>query len=395
MSATIVACPYLPLKQVLDLGHWKVMPWHQFAEQAPSHAAQPNVQAFRNAMRDADGKEISNPAIIVDANLNLPVELPLDVLWALQLALDLAVMEDFPVYEPPNTDQAQAPCDGTFVCTTDNSRIYLVNGCADNEGFSLEQGFHIRKTLLTETLVAPVELHIRPAPMWIRNPTYIATVFERLREEKHRKLATTLRWLAKAWQNTTALSFEDRMVMIKTGFEAFTGKSKTRECASKLKEHFERCNLKPCEVARAELLWEPKRRRDTLEWTWKEKGKTKTKQVTLLEHWVLCFGELRNAVIHEGKVLAPSEREYQQADSPYRGDWIRVGERILREAIRLELAHTHDRKWLLANPSYAPVIPTLNNSCGFGDAAPDSCDCENAGCSALPVDPPAEVDVAT
>ena len=44
-----------------------------------------------------------------------------------------------------------------------------------------------------------------------------------------------IRLLAKAWRNTPAISWEDRIVLLKTAFEALTGKSKTHEAGAELR----------------------------------------------------------------------------------------------------------------------------------------------------------------
>ena len=52
------------------------------------------------------------------------------------------------------------------------------------------------------------------------------------------------------------------------------------------------------------------------------------------EHWFLSFGVLRNSIIHEGLSL---NTVYNVAGSAYNGEYVWVGERVFREAIKMKL----------------------------------------------------------
>jgi len=49
------------------------------------------------------------------------------------------------------------------------------------------------------------------------------------------QVRTTIEWLGKAWWNTERITWPERIVYIKTGFEALTGTSKSRESARNLR----------------------------------------------------------------------------------------------------------------------------------------------------------------
>lgn len=151
-----------------------------------------------------------------------------------------------------------------------------------------------------------------------------------------RRISTAVRWLAKAWRNTTSLGHEDRVVMLRTAFEALTGTSEAVQAVSILEATF--ANLKDlgATVDNTEhLLWKPDDApQRPLTYTTKG-GKKKTEVVTNLAHWFFTFGAARHQIVHEG--LVPT-LNYQEADSPYNGPMFYVGERLLREAIRSSLA---------------------------------------------------------
>jgi hypothetical protein len=63
-------------------------------------------------------------------------------------------------------------------------------------------------------------------------------------------------------------------------------------------------------------------------------GSTVTHNTTDLQHWFLAFSNARNAVIHKGVV--PKLR-YRGARSRYNGHFVDVGERLLRESIKVSM----------------------------------------------------------
>lgn len=157
-----------------------------------------------------------------------------------------------------------------------------------------------------------------------------------------RRLLIAVEWHAAALSNPVAVTMQQRLIALKTGFEALLETSDSREAARRLRLLFETVaqshyDLFPC----AEVLWSPTERADLVRYyEVQRKGKTIKKQDTRseVEDWFLMLAEARNKIIHEGRASvteypAPPERPL----SRYAGYLFRRGERMLREAIKARL----------------------------------------------------------
>jgi hypothetical protein len=72
------------------------------------------------------------------------------------------------------------------------------------------------------------------------------------------RVLIAIRWLARAWTNSEALAWDDRIVMLKTAFEALLGESRNPEAMEALRAIFERCSTRHGDEMNAEaLLWSP------------------------------------------------------------------------------------------------------------------------------------------
>jgi hypothetical protein len=81
-----------------------------------------------------------------------------------------------------------------------------------------------------------------------------------------------------------------------------------------------------------DLLWQPTEEKN-LTCSWIENGKQKAKPCTPLNNWFQSFADARNKIHHGGS----SNTSYSGPAERYRGPYIYIGERLLREACRVAL----------------------------------------------------------
>ena len=139
-----------------------------------------------------------------------------------------------------------------------------------------------------------------------------------------KRLLVAVDWLIASWRNTPSLSWESRLVQMKTAFEALLDESDTARALPLLRRLFEEA-----EPYQDDPLWQPNEPTKT------RVVRDRVFEVTLIEHWYGALSDARNAIIHEGRrgaeVLAYDE------ESPYRGPFVDIGDRVLREAIKAKL----------------------------------------------------------
>lgn len=149
-----------------------------------------------------------------------------------------------------------------------------------------------------------------------------------------RRITTGVRWLAKSWQNSASLGFDDRIVMLRTAFESLTGSSRIRIALPALEAFFQQLrDGGEIDESTEHVLWKPSETASRAV-TYMEGGKPKSEQVTDLGHWFSTFGQARHVVVHEGQM---PNLLYEQPGSRYNGPLFNIGERVLREAIKVAL----------------------------------------------------------
>jgi hypothetical protein len=176
---------------------------------------------------------------------------------------------------------------------------------------------------------------VRPLPVSNKLAT---AFFEAVRRDTHdgRTIATAAEWHRFAMSNPFAITTKQRIVAVKTAFEALLGTSDSRQAAHRLRVLFETATrgqhgLLPW----TGLFWSP---RERVEWWWEFSKKDKTRHLegrSELERWFIALAKVRNLIIHEGKLV--TETYEAPADRPlsrYAGALPWVGERVLREAIK-------------------------------------------------------------
>ena len=287
-----------------------------------------------------DNKPIDNPAILCRQGQQLDGEAPsLEEVRALELSIVFAVVDKNPRALPEGSRE------GWDMVTADNAELYLWPIDLERERITLSAGYLVGMNTAGYkicdpklVLKPPVDLHMpthapSPDPLVLRG--VYETVFRSLRAPGKDCTADRVRvaveWFAKAWHNTKTLEYPERLVYLKTAFEALTGTSINWKSACKLREMFEAlphtiaCDSKV-------LVWSPEEKAVHLRTWYDKRGRSQKKHITDLEHWFLALGDARNAIIHNGQV---PEMMYSESNSAYKGHLFFTAEFLLRVVIKV------------------------------------------------------------
>lgn len=351
-SKGLVACPYLPLSSPLAVGPWLFTPLGEF--EGPWLDARFEKLTTRLLERhvDGQGKPIDRPSLLASAASGADGSFPRETEYvALQQALSFAVLDENPKWEPNSGNL------GWFTFTSDNAEIRLWEIRRDTDLVVLHSGSMVRLTTMGRgiydedfTVPAPLELRIPPTTA-SPDPEVAAAVYEvgllahtgGDKSVAAARVITAIKWLAKAWCNSPSIDWFDRVVFIRTGFEALLGVSRTPKLRPLVRAAFE--SLGASADAAFHLHWSP------AEAERREHEKVGGK-LTDLEHWFQYFSDTRNAIVHEG---AEPDLVYDAEDSAYSGPFPQVGQQVLREAIRALLEVKFGYRDIWRDPMYRRV----------------------------------------
>lgn len=329
----LIFFPYLPLRSAITVGPHLVVPIEVFTGPWLNDRFEELAKSFLGAFVSADRERLGCGAVVVDPDRGCDGQL-IDFAHrtALQRSVELVALDANPDWE----EEAQA----WNVITSDNAELHAWPIDLVEARVALSSGF-VASTLsggLTITpdlqVPAPEELHL-PLGTVLLDEDLASAIYRQLTsggssDAQRRRLSDAIGWLSKAWRNTPSLDWPDRIVFLKTGFEALTGRSKTHEAAAELRRMFEEV-VGPGGVGFDGLLW------SGTEVATRSFVDDSGKQwpCTDLEHWFRSFGAARNAVIH-GDVSSDA-LTYDEADSAYNGPMFHTAERLLRESIKVVL----------------------------------------------------------
>ena len=122
------------------------------------------------------------------------------------------------------------------------------------------------------------------------------------RGKRVQRLMIAVRWLSKAWRNAPSIRPDDRVVFLKTAFEALTGTSQSLTAARRLRDMFERLRAMGVESHDVQhLLWSPAEqpRHALVRWD-RRTGDETIEHLTDLEHWFMGLSTARNTIVHNG-----------------------------------------------------------------------------------------------
>ena len=335
----LIFFPYLPLRTEITVGPHLITPIDAFTGPWLSDRFEELAITFLGAFVRADRRRLDCGVVVVDPDRGCDGELiEFERRTMLQRAVELAALDANPEWE----EEAQA----WNVVTSDNAELHAWPIDLAEGRVALTSGF-VASTLaggLTITadlqIPAPKELHLPLSSVTLdedlANATYRQLTIGEPSEAHRQRLSDAIGWLSKAWRNTPSLDWPDRIVFLKTGFEALTGQSKTHQAAAQLRRMFEE-TVGPGGLGHDALLWSPTER-ETRAFV-DDSGRQR--RCTDLEHWFRSFGAARNAVIHGD--VSPETLTYDEADSAYNGPMFHTADRVLRESIKVVLTSRGER----------------------------------------------------
>lgn len=232
---------------------------------------------------------------------------------------------------------------GRELATAENGVLHVQPVAEDDGRVTLERGGALNRTLIGGWQLGDQSPSLPDAVVAIE-PVRICTglaleVFRAWRKPSRRaqRLKVAIEWHAMAMANPDAVTLQQRLIAIKTGFEALLGSSNSRDAAKRLRKLFEDATQPATQhLPWAGLLWSPNER--DLARTLRSRGQVVPDTRSEIEDWFMALADARNAVIHEGVLrsvdyTAPKERPL----SRYKGSLFWKGERILREAVKARL----------------------------------------------------------
>jgi len=355
-----VAClvPYLPLSTPLVFSGWWLGPLESFGGPWLSTEFEQSVRRLAEVFRDPAGQPLRRPSILVsevDGADGAPPSR--EALRCLQLAIAFATIQQNVYWSSDDRH------DGWRVATSDNAMLWVQPLDLVDHRIALGRGSRVQSTAGGYKLTD--EGFLIPPPLELHLPFYITLDAELLEalytvlmqppagtEHVVSSIAVAVSWLIKSWQNTPSITWEDRLVFVKVATEALTGKERSHESAAALLEIFRSTpDQRGAGVGGSCLLWQPDE--PLLTRTYTKNGRPTASEVTQMEHWACALGDARNAVVH-GE--ADIEHMYHEANSPYAGPFVEIGDRVVREAITVILgALGYPRVWRrgIARASFA------------------------------------------
>ena len=333
-------CPYLSVRNVIEFADWQLGPFESFEDRWADVRFKAQSKAFLAKFVDNAGKPIERPSLLCRRSGQIDGQLPSpEEIEALEAAIAFAFLDENPRRTPETARQAWN------VLTADNAEPFFWPIDVEAGYVTVTTGLMVR-TLGGGYQIDDAELAIRP-PLDLHLPlgsqtadsmcldAIYTTVLSSLRTPGAKptadRIKTAIGWLAKAWRNTATVHFPERVVFLKTAFEAMTGTSKS---------HYKRADApaavrsgpdtSPTDSER--LVWSPAERAIHA-WTFMKGGRPQTVQVTGLEHWFMSFADARNTIIHQGVV--PSLAYTNPANAEYEGPFVFTAEFLLRAAIKV------------------------------------------------------------
>ena len=348
----LLFCPFLPVNEPILFADWELGPVRSFEDRWVDAKFKDQAIALLSKFVGPDHKPIANPALLCRKGKQLDGQKPCPNEYrALELSLAFAFVDRNPTYGDEERNQA-------WRCVTaDNAELYAWPIDVEQGHVSLCTGYLVSFLTGGYTISDP-DLVLRP-PLDLQMPRGASadpllltgvyeTVLKSLRSPGANPTAdgvqVAVTWFAKAWRNTATVRYPERLVYLKTAFEALTGTSNPHCSARSLRKTFEALPSTTEEDSEA-LVWSPAekavlRKRVSLG------GKHKEERLTDLETWFMEFNAVRNAIIHDGE-LGQAEFRYPRPNSVYKpvarrttyhGHFFWTAEFLLRGVIKVLLS---------------------------------------------------------
>lgn len=348
----LLFCPYLPLGQMdepIEFADWELGSLRLFEDRwaDPNFKYQATKFLGKFAMPWGKKRPLGDCAILCKKGAQIKGLRPSnEELRALELSLAFGCLDS-----NPREKDAEA---GWAMVTTDNMELHLWAINVQQSQVTLNRGFLVETKISELTsdssqlaIAPPIDLHMpmrlpRPDPLVLTGiyETTLASLLSPNAEIDAHRVRVAVGWLAKAWRNTATVHYPERLVFLKTAFEAITGTSRAHDSARELRNIFESLP-NATEHDSDDLVWCPTER-PIHNHTWKGKGGNTQSKLTDLEAWFLAFSKARNIIIHEGTIpdlTYPNSTSSSVASRAiYHGHFFSTAERLLCSAIKVLLS---------------------------------------------------------
>ena len=349
--------PYLDMNEPSEFGDWELGPLAAFEERWADLKFKTRAKAFLAKFVDGQGQPVERPSLLCRRQGKLDgafpslqeqeIEAQEQEIEALRAAIAFAFLDTNPRRTSSNRQQ--------HAITADNTELFFWPIDVDDGSVTFMTGIMV-KTRVGGYRTSDEHLAIRP-PLDMcmprgtctADPMCLEAVYQTVRQALRTPgvdvqadhLRPAIGWFTKAWRNTETVQFPERVVFLKTAFEALSGTNKSYRTAHFLRELFEAIpRTAPLDSTR--LVWSPAER-PVHTHTYMKNGKPHSVQITDLEHWFMAYAKARNEVIHEGK---SPPLEYSGSNAAYDGHFVFMAEFLLRAAIKVWLSsHGYPDLW--------------------------------------------------
>lgn len=335
-------CPYLHVPKPIAIADWEIGPVDAFADRWADDKFRKQSEAFLGKFVDENGKPIEHPSIVcrrnakIDGTPQTPQEFE-----ALVSAIDFAFLDGNPQHSPKTRTNAWS------VLTSDHTEFFVWPVDVNEGEVVVTTGLMVRtksggyrindnKLIIRPPLDLHASLGSHSADEMCLKAVY-KTVLSSATSPGANKDADRIRvaigWFAKAWRNTATVHYPERVVFLKTAFEALTATSESNESAAFLRTLFE--GIADTQPGYTEqLVWSPDEK-PVHERKWKDKkGVEQTEYLTDLQLWFMAFAQARNDIIHQG---ASPSLDYTGPATAYHGHFVFTAEFLLRGVIKVML----------------------------------------------------------
>jgi hypothetical protein len=333
----VALLPYLSLEHAVRFNGLWLGPLEEFGGPWDPPELEAAAEDFAALFVDPAGQPVERPSLLARATTGADGRVPdLAGRQALMSAIGFAVVDSNPVWSDETMYESWR------VATADNADLWFQPISLQTRSIATEVGSRVRTlhgggTLDGPPISPPIELHMGGGRLKLD---------EELLDALHRvltgtapcgdsgRLGTAIRWHLKAWLNTASISDEDRILFFKVALEVLAGTDRSAEAAQYLNLMFGSVMEQDgAPIGVSDLLWspwEPDLERSRLT----RSGRLVKEQLQLFEHWFMALVDARNEIVHSGKA---SRLDYSEAGSPYSGPLIETADRVMREAIKVEL----------------------------------------------------------
>jgi hypothetical protein len=315
----VVVLPYLPLREAVTVGGWRLVPAHRPEDDAfVDDDTRIKAQGLLGLYGAGAGARIAG-AFAAPPGRRIGDDAPVDQLATLRRALVVGLLEGNPTPPALAADEAAVDPNGGWKSATSDNAVIWVHPI--DEGGYTAVGYGAMVTTISGghnvlhedsvSIARPPEL---PTPFMygFLDSVYCDALFAVLGAgtDESRRLGRAIDWLDLAWRNTPSITPEVRVVLLRTGFEVLFGDDKTYVVRDELG-----ALLDDVGVTRQKRTWTTRA------------GKLQTEELSDLCWWFMQFAFLRNAIMHGDEVTATM---FEHEGRPH----IWLAESRLRQALR-------------------------------------------------------------